>query len=337
MPPSRKCSSPTLAGGSRPGTAALATTASRAGPSRTSARPRARCSPRTPGTGPAGPRSAGRRTPRQAAAHRRGGVDVGPGRHRPPDRAQRAVAVHLPARGDGLPQLDEPVDDVEGRVARDHRAVEGADATCRAPGRGRCRSRRAPAASPLRPRPAPHRRRARTRWSSASDPGRRRRKSSGCSARIRCTTRRSTQKMISGMSPAARLRMVKRDAPSGPARQQEGHDHVDHEDPPVQDPQHTGGLPELLQVAALRCQVLQRQRDQGAEGQQHAHDHGEHAVAGEEAAHVERPYRLSPREPGGPRQRRPPGSPPVPTATTRTPRTSRRTTTPRHTAGCGRP
>ena len=32
MPPSRKCSSPTFAGGSRPGTAALATTASTTGP-----------------------------------------------------------------------------------------------------------------------------------------------------------------------------------------------------------------------------------------------------------------------------------------------------------------
>ena len=32
MPPSRKCSSPTLAGGSRPGTAALATIAGTSGP-----------------------------------------------------------------------------------------------------------------------------------------------------------------------------------------------------------------------------------------------------------------------------------------------------------------
>ena len=37
---------------------------------------------------------------------------------------------------------------------------------------------------------------------------------------------------------------------------------------------------------------LQRERDQRAERQQHAHDEGEDAVRREEAAHVERPYRV---------------------------------------------
>jgi hypothetical protein len=85
--------------------------------------------------------------------------------------------------------------------------------------------------------------------------------------------------MISGIRPGARLRIVngcstRRDG------QQERHDHVDHEDPAVQHPQHARALTELLEVAALGGEVLQRQRDERAERQQHTHDEREHAVAG---------------------------------------------------------
>ena len=63
----------------------------------------------------------------QPLAHRRGRVDVRARGDGSPDRAQRTVAEHLAAGGDGLPQVGEPLDDGRRRVASHHRAVEGAD------------------------------------------------------------------------------------------------------------------------------------------------------------------------------------------------------------------
>ena len=149
-PPSRKCSPSISAGGSRPGTAAQATTASTSGPGRTSAPRSARCWPRTHWNGTA--RSAKVRSPSSvaSAAQRLGGVQVGAGGDRAAAvRSGRSPYTSRLTGGLG-PQVGEPVD---------HRGVGLAATTAplRAPtlvpstrsgvmprskGRGACRPRR---------------------------------------------------------------------------------------------------------------------------------------------------------------------------------------------------
>ena len=235
-----------------------------------------------------------------------------------------------------LPQLGEPVDDGQGRVAGDHRAVEGADG----------RAEHQVGRDALLEQRLQHAHLGRAQHPTAAEHER-------GGHGVRHVRQALGELGVLGAHPLdhaaldpeddqrdqtrGQVEDGERDAPAGSPRQQERHHDVDHEHPAVHDPQHARALAELLEVAALGGEVLQRQRDQGAEGQQHADDEGEHAVADEEAAHVQRPYRLvasGAAASGGRGRLRPPR---VPTATTRTPRTSRRTTTPRRTAGCGTP
>ncbi len=54
---------------------------------------------------------------------------MGPGRHRSAHRPQRVVAIDLlAALADALPELDQPVDDRRVRLSGDQRAVERTDA-----------------------------------------------------------------------------------------------------------------------------------------------------------------------------------------------------------------
>ena len=126
MPPSMKCSPPISTGGSRPGTAAEARTASTSGPSANQCSPRARCSPRRTGTAPRDPRSADRE--HAASSARSAALACRCVRVRasvvdrrstdPPNMSLRSISDHR--RG-------QPLDARARRVGGDRRAVDRAD------------------------------------------------------------------------------------------------------------------------------------------------------------------------------------------------------------------
>ena len=171
----------------------------RADRSRTSARRPARCWPRRPGTGPGGPRSGCRRTPRAAAAAAAWRSRCGC-RSTPPAARCAAGGRRRPGelRADVEPQLGQPVDDAEVRVARHHRAVERTDAGAEHQVGGDAALEERPQHADLDRAEDAAAARARTRSSRALSSGR---GSSGCSSRSRWATRRSTQKTAPGQCP----------------------------------------------------------------------------------------------------------------------------------------
>ena len=154
---------------------------------------------------------------------RPGGVDVGAGGDRAAHRAQRPVAVHLPAVLAGAaPQVGEPLDDRRARVPGDHRAVERADAGAEDQVGGDRRARGAPAACRPRPRRGRPRRRARTRSSpgSAASGGGSGDELAGARRAPAAVARCSAQKIRTGQS-RDQGQQGERQRPAGPAGEQE--------------------------------------------------------------------------------------------------------------------
>ena len=192
----------------------------------------------------------------QPVLQRLGREDVGAGGDRPAHRAQRPVAVHLPAVLAGAaPQLGEPLDHGERRVPGDQGAVERADAGAEDEvGGDAALEERAQHADLDRAEGAPaaedERGRHRGQRLPAADPGT---ASTGASWRTRAVGAVLGPEAQHRHGAAQQRHDRERQLPAGLAGQPERRDQEDHVEPAVRDPEVRGDpLAELLRVACPR-------------------------------------------------------------------------------------